>query len=110
MGLVWDFHLPRVHSINASSHKYGVVLPGVGWVMWREQSLLLFLLLGPAILGFFGISISSFQIAGGLLLAALEFDMMKSRQPIWATMPIFTASPWWPLPCPSRWVLVPFPR
>ena len=78
--------------------------------MWREQSLLLFLLLGPAILGFFGISISSFQIAGGLLLAALEFYMMKSRQPIWATMPIFTASPWWPLPCPSRWVLVPFPR
>jgi glutamate decarboxylase len=38
--LVWDFRLPRVHSINASGHKYGGVLPGVGWVLWREQSLL----------------------------------------------------------------------
>jgi multiple antibiotic resistance protein len=41
--------------------------------------LLLFLLMGPAILGFFGISISSFQIAGGLLLGGLGLDMMKSR-------------------------------
>ena len=43
--------------------------------------LLLFLLMGPAILGFFGISISSFQIPGGLLLAGLGFDMMQFRQP-----------------------------
>ena len=30
--LVWDFRLPRVQSINASGHKYGLVYPGVGWV------------------------------------------------------------------------------
>lgn len=36
--LVWDFRLPRVKSINASGHKYGGVLPGVGWVLWREQA------------------------------------------------------------------------
>lgn len=36
--LIWDFRLPRVKSINASGHKYGGVLPGVGWVLWRDQS------------------------------------------------------------------------
>lgn len=35
-GLLWDFRLPRVQSINASGHKYGGVLPGVGWVLWRH--------------------------------------------------------------------------
>ena len=28
--------LERVKSINPSGHKYGLVYPGVGWVMWRE--------------------------------------------------------------------------
>jgi glutamate decarboxylase len=37
-GLVWDFRLPRVKSINTSGHKYGLVYPGVGWVVWRELS------------------------------------------------------------------------
>jgi glutamate decarboxylase len=36
--LLWDFRLPRVHSINVSGHKYGLVYPGVGWVLWRESS------------------------------------------------------------------------
>ena len=35
--LVWDFRLPLVKSINASGHKYGLVYPGVGWVMWRSH-------------------------------------------------------------------------
>jgi glutamate decarboxylase len=34
--LVWDFRLPRVASINASGHKYGLVYPGVGWALWRD--------------------------------------------------------------------------
>ena len=34
--LVWDFRLPRVASINASGHKYGLVYPGVGWAVWRD--------------------------------------------------------------------------
>jgi glutamate decarboxylase len=33
--LVWDFTLPRVASINTSGHKYGLVYPGLGWVVWR---------------------------------------------------------------------------
>jgi glutamate decarboxylase len=38
--LVWDFRLPRVASINTSGHKYGLVYPGVGWVMWRDAEAL----------------------------------------------------------------------
>ena len=33
-----DFRLPRVASINASGHKYGLVYPGVGWVVWRMRT------------------------------------------------------------------------
>ena len=33
----WDFRLKRVVSINASGHKYGLVYPGVGWVVWRDK-------------------------------------------------------------------------
>ena len=33
--LEWDFRLERVHSISTSGHKYGLVYPGVGWIVWR---------------------------------------------------------------------------
>lgn len=33
----WDFRLPRVLSINASGHKYGLTPPGLGWVIFRER-------------------------------------------------------------------------
>jgi len=38
--LPWDFRVPRVASINASGHKYGLVYPGVGWVVWRDAEAL----------------------------------------------------------------------
>ncbi len=38
--LEWDFRVPRVASINASGHKYGLVYPGVGWVLWRTPDAL----------------------------------------------------------------------
>jgi len=38
--LEWDFRVPRVTSINTSGHKYGLVYPGVGWVMWRTPDAL----------------------------------------------------------------------
>jgi len=34
--LKWDFRLPNVVSINVSGHKYGLVYPGVGFVVWRS--------------------------------------------------------------------------
>jgi glutamate decarboxylase len=38
--LEWDFRIPRVQSINCSGHKYGLVYPGVGWVVWRSEEAL----------------------------------------------------------------------
>ena len=38
--LMWDFQLPRVHSISTSGHKYGLVYPGIGWVVWRTTDML----------------------------------------------------------------------
>jgi glutamate decarboxylase len=38
--LVWDFRIARVASINASGHKYGLVYPGVGWILWRDEAAL----------------------------------------------------------------------
>ena len=35
--LRWDFRIDRVVSINTSGHKYGLVYPGVGWVVWRDR-------------------------------------------------------------------------
>ena len=37
---VWDFRLEKVVSINVSGHKYGLVYPGVGWVVWRDPEFL----------------------------------------------------------------------
>ncbi|MBT8161354.1 MULTISPECIES: glutamate decarboxylase [Arthrobacter] len=36
----WDFRLPRVASINTSGHKYGLVYPGLGWIVWRDEDAL----------------------------------------------------------------------
>lgn len=34
----WDFRLKNVVSINVSGHKYGMVYPGVGWIVWRHNT------------------------------------------------------------------------
>jgi glutamate decarboxylase len=38
--LEWDFRVPRVHSISASGHKFGLVYPGLGWVIWAKREYL----------------------------------------------------------------------
>ena len=38
--LKWDFRLENVWSISTSGHKYGLVYPGVGWVIWRSKEAL----------------------------------------------------------------------
>ncbi len=35
---IWDFQLEQVRSINVSGHKYGLVYPGIGWLVFREKS------------------------------------------------------------------------
>lgn len=36
----WDFRLKWVLSISTSGHKYGLVYPGLGWVVWKEKKYL----------------------------------------------------------------------
>lgn len=36
----WDFRLKWVLSISTSGHKYGLVYPGLGWVVWKDKSYL----------------------------------------------------------------------
>jgi glutamate decarboxylase len=36
--LVWDFRLSHVRSINVSNHKYGLVYPGMGTLVFRDRS------------------------------------------------------------------------
>ncbi|WP_288396087.1 glutamate decarboxylase [uncultured Vagococcus sp.] len=38
--LKWDFRLKNVVSINTSGHKYGLVYPGIGWILWRDKEYL----------------------------------------------------------------------
>jgi len=38
MNIKWDFCIPRVKSINASGHKFGMAPLGVGWVIWRTEA------------------------------------------------------------------------
>jgi glutamate decarboxylase len=37
-GTAWDFRLEQVRSINVSGHKFGLVYPGIGWLIFRERS------------------------------------------------------------------------
>jgi len=34
----WDFRLEQVRSINVSGHKFGLVYPGIGWLIFRDKS------------------------------------------------------------------------
>ena len=34
----WDFRLEQVRSINVSGHKFGLVYPGIGWLVFREAA------------------------------------------------------------------------
>jgi glutamate decarboxylase len=34
----FDFRLEQVASINTSGHKYGLVYPGVGWLIFRDRT------------------------------------------------------------------------
>ncbi|MGQ2384064.1 glutamate decarboxylase [Lactiplantibacillus plantarum] len=34
----WDFRLKNVVSINVSGHKYGMVYPGIGWIVWKKNN------------------------------------------------------------------------
>jgi glutamate decarboxylase len=33
----WDFRLDSVRSVNVSGHKFGLVYPGIGWLVFRDD-------------------------------------------------------------------------
>ena len=35
----WSFDVPRVASINTSGHKFGMVYPGIGWIIFRSPEM-----------------------------------------------------------------------
>lgn len=39
-GIKWDFELEQVKSINLSGHKYGLVYPGIGWLLFKDESVI----------------------------------------------------------------------
>jgi glutamate decarboxylase len=38
--LEWDFRVSRVHSISTPGHKFRLVYPGLGWVIWAKRGYL----------------------------------------------------------------------
>ncbi len=36
--LEWDFRLSHVKSINVSGHKFGLVYPGIGWLLFKDKA------------------------------------------------------------------------
>jgi glutamate decarboxylase len=36
--VLWDFRLEQVKSINVSGHKYGLVYPGIGWLIFKDKA------------------------------------------------------------------------
>ncbi|HMQ70728.1 MAG TPA: glutamate decarboxylase [Ignavibacteria bacterium] len=38
--LIWDFRLKWVYSISTSGHKFGMVYPGIGWIVWKDKKYL----------------------------------------------------------------------
>lgn len=38
INIKWDFRLEQVKSINTSGHKYGLVYPGLGWLLFKDAA------------------------------------------------------------------------
>jgi glutamate decarboxylase len=67
----WDFRLEQVKTINTSGHKYGLVYPGIGWALWRDEAdIPKSLVTETNVLGFVERSFSlNFSRGAGMILA-----------------------------------------
>ena len=67
----WDFRLEQLKTINASGHKYGLVYPGIGWAIWRDEAdVPASLVTETNVLGFVERSFSlNFSRGAGMILA-----------------------------------------
>jgi glutamate decarboxylase len=76
--LKWDFRLEQVKTINVSGHKFGLVYPGIGWALWRdEDDIPRSLITETNVLGFieksFGLNFSR----GGAMILAQYYNFIR---------------------------------
>lgn len=76
--LKWGFELEQVKTINASGHKYGLVYPGIGWAMWRdEEDVPKSLVTETNVLGFVEKSFSLNFSRGGAMILAQYYNFIR---------------------------------
>ena len=91
----WDFRLPRVQSINASGHKFGLTPPGLGWVVFRERKV-------------FNEDLVFYvnYLGGEMPTATLELQpQRRSRSPCSTTCSCGSASTATSEACSTRWTM-----
>lgn len=76
--LKWGFELEQVKTINASGHKYGLVYPGIGWAMWRDEAdVPKSLVTETNVLGFVEKSFSLNFSRGGAMILAQYYNFIR---------------------------------
>lgn len=74
----WDFRLEQVRTINASGHKYGLVYPGIGWAIWRDEAdIPKSLVTETNVLGFVERSFSLNFSRGGAMILAQYYNFIR---------------------------------
>jgi glutamate decarboxylase len=74
----WDFQLEQVNSINVSGHKYGLVYPGIGWALWRnEADIPARLVTETNVLGFLERSFSLNFSRGGAMILGQYYNLIR---------------------------------
>lgn len=76
--LEWDFRLEQVKTINISGHKYGLVYPGIGWALWRDEAdIPKTLVTETNVLGFVEKSFSLNFSRGGAMILAQYYNLIR---------------------------------
>jgi glutamate decarboxylase len=74
----WDFRLEQCRSINVSGHKYGLVYPGIGWALWKnEEDVPSSLVTETNVLGFVEKSFSLNFSRGGAMILAQYYNFVR---------------------------------
>ena len=74
----WDFQLEQVKTINCSGHKYGLVYPGIGWAIWRDEAdVPKSLVTETNVLGFVERSFSLNFSRGGAMILAQYYNFIR---------------------------------
>ncbi len=74
----WDFRLEQCRSINVSGHKYGLVYPGIGWALWKDEAdVPPSLVTETNVLGFVEKSFSLNFSRGGAMILAQYYNFVR---------------------------------